>query len=240
MASASTDFPFPTGPVLVLNPDAIAETLKQRREWGGDFLDEVWDGVYVMSPDPSPIHQTLAMGLVLIFCETQEPRGATVFPSVNVTDRERGWQKNFRIPDASLYLQNPVKDLGPVLLGGPDFLVEVISPKDKSREKFEFYAGIGVRECLLVHPKTKQCELYREREGAFHLVARSTAKQPATCASEVLGLSFQVAGNKENPLLMVQSLKKPRKVWKLYSARLLRVTQTGRFSNRIKPAIFAS
>ena len=55
--------------------------------------------------------------------------------------------------------------MGTFWYGGPDFAVEVISPFDRSRKKFEFYARVGVRELLLVNRKPWSLELYRLDRG---------------------------------------------------------------------------
>ena len=47
------------------------------------------------------------------------------------------------------------QDIGPALVGGPDFLVEVASPGDRSLDKLAFYEGIGVRELLMVDRDSK-------------------------------------------------------------------------------------
>jgi hypothetical protein len=36
--------------LLSVNPVDLAHLIRERRESGGDRYDEVWDGVYVMSP----------------------------------------------------------------------------------------------------------------------------------------------------------------------------------------------
>src|SRR5207302_10616346 len=77
--------------------------------------------------------------------------GVKVLPGAGISDRKEKWTKNFRVPDVSVFLPgNPAKDRGTHYLGGPDFAVEIISKKDRSRKKFEFYAEVGVKEFLLV------------------------------------------------------------------------------------------
>ena len=47
------------------------------------------------------------------------------------------------------------------ICGPADFLVEIISPGDKSRDKLAFYAELGVRELLVVDRYPWSLELYR-------------------------------------------------------------------------------
>ena len=46
-------------PTLVMDPKIEEQLLENRRAWGGDKFDEVWEGVYVMSPLPNNEHQKL-------------------------------------------------------------------------------------------------------------------------------------------------------------------------------------
>ena len=46
--------------MLSVNPVDLAHLIRERRESGGDRYDEVWDGVYVMSPLADNEHQQLA------------------------------------------------------------------------------------------------------------------------------------------------------------------------------------
>jgi len=59
-----------------------------------------------------------------------------VFSGVGISDRKEGWEKNFRFPDVSVYLNgNPAEDCRTHWFGGPDLAIEVVSPKDRTRKK---------------------------------------------------------------------------------------------------------
>ena len=45
--------------LMVLDERVAERLLAERRAWGGDHHDEVWDGVYMMSPLPNNEHQLL-------------------------------------------------------------------------------------------------------------------------------------------------------------------------------------
>src|SRR5947209_856377 len=114
--------------------------------------DEVWDGVYVTSPLPNNEHQVLAAELWLVFRTVLAAAGGgRAYNGLNVSDREDGWLKNYREPDVAVILPgNPAKDCGTHWCGGPDLVVEILSPNDPARDKRQFFAGIGVRELLFL------------------------------------------------------------------------------------------
>jgi hypothetical protein len=66
----------------------IAEGLReQRRAWGIDRFDEVWNGVYVMSPLPNIEHQKLVTNLSAAFVSAfLALKDVHVFAGVNVSD----------------------------------------------------------------------------------------------------------------------------------------------------------
>src|SRR2546423_8714240 len=139
-------------PTLVMDPHIEEQLLENRRAWGGDRFDEVWDGVYVMAPMANLEHQQLMInvGAAFVNAFAGQPE-ILVFPGVNVSDRKKGWEKNFRCPDVAVVLPgSSAIDCDTFYFGGPDFVVEIVSDFDRSREKFEFYARVGVREMLLV------------------------------------------------------------------------------------------
>ena len=49
--------------MLSVNPVDLAHLIRELRECGGDRYDEVWDGVYVMSPLADNEHQQLGFAL---------------------------------------------------------------------------------------------------------------------------------------------------------------------------------
>lgn len=139
---------------LILPPEELKRMIRRRRAAGGDRHDEVWDGVYVMSPLADNVHQAITSDLVVaIKAGFDFDRGVQAFAGCNLTDRADLWRKNYRCPDVAVFLPgNPAEDRGSRWLGGPDFAAEVVSLHDRSRKKFDFYAKVGVRDLLLVEP----------------------------------------------------------------------------------------
>ena len=98
---------------------------------------------------------------------------------------------------------NEHQDLRAGLGAGPDFCAEVTTPGDRSRDKLDFYAGIGVRELLLVDRDPWFLELYRLNGGRLGLVGRSELAHPDALVSTVVPVSFRLAAGAERPAIEV-------------------------------------
>jgi Uma2 family endonuclease len=181
---------------------ALASRLRAEREvTEASIHDEVWDGVHVVPPSPNNEHQRLATRLCAVLVNVIElPGGGIVCNSVNVSDREESRVQNYRVPDASAFLPgNPAKDRDTHWCGGPDFTVEILSTGDLAREKLPFYAGIGVRELLIIDRDPWALELYRLDAGRLAPVGRSSLGLPDVLASAVLPLAFRLAPARSVP-----------------------------------------
>ena len=64
--------------VLVLNHAVADEIIRDRQKKGIDGHDEVWDGVYIVSPFASNPHQTIVTRLTHILCSVIEDEGRGV------------------------------------------------------------------------------------------------------------------------------------------------------------------
>lgn len=144
--------------------------IRERRRLGIDSHDEVWDGVYVVSPFASNPHQTIVTRLVRILGIVVEDSGRGIaLAGANVSDHQgQEWKKSHRTPDVVVVLNGGrAVDCGTHWYGGPDFLVEVQSPGDKTNAKIPFYAALGVRELLIVQRDSRQLRLYRRDRAGF-------------------------------------------------------------------------
>ncbi len=186
---------------LITDPDLEASVRSQRAEWGGNRYDEVWEGTYMMIPLPNSEHTNLQARLRWVFqTALGEASPAMVHAGLNVSDRADDWKQNFRCPDvAVVFPDGAARDYGTFHLGGPDFVVEIISPYDRSREKFDFYSNVKVRELLLVDRNPWSLELYRLRGDQLELVGQSTLNQPNVLQSEVLRLSLRLVAGQKRP-----------------------------------------
>ena len=190
---------------LITDPYLEEQIQAERRASGGHHHDEVWDGVYMMIPLPNDEHQDFVGGLTAVLIEAIHRAGlGKVRPGVNLSDREEGWIKNYRAPDVAVFLTSgAAKNLGTHWVGAADFLVEIVSPDDHSREKLPFYSQLGVRELLLIDRDPWVVELYRYADGVLALVGSSTLADSAALASEVLPLAFRLISGDERPRIEV-------------------------------------
>jgi Uma2 family endonuclease len=192
--------------ILSVDPIELARLIRERRECGGDRYDEVWDGVYVMSPLADNEHQELGFLLSrAIHSGVGSDERVRVFPGCNVSDRPRRWKKNYRCPDVAVFLPgNPAQDRGSHWFGGPDFAVEILSPYDRSRQKFGFYAKVGVRELMIVARRPWSLELHRRAGKDFELVGQSDPSHDSpVLSSEVLNLGFRLIPGDTRPQIEV-------------------------------------
>ncbi len=200
--------------VVIFDRAQGKKLIRDRRRQGIDRHDEVWDGVYVMSPIANNEHQFVTGKLTTALDGAlAEVVGALVFPGCNVSDQPDNWEKNYRVPDVAVFLPgNQAQDKGTHWLGGPDFAVEILSRHDRSRKKFGFYASVGVRELLLVNRKPWTLELYRLTDGELRLVGKITQDSQNSLASEVLPVSFRlIAGDKARPSIEVVHTQNARR-----------------------------
>jgi Uma2 family endonuclease len=156
---------------ILLDEQQVAELIARRKATGADRYDEVWDGVYVMAPLATNEHQRFAYELARVFSAVA-PAGTVVLPGANVSGRRADWQHDYRCPDVVVVLPGSgAADAGTHWVGGPDLIVEVVSPNDRSRDKLAFYASLGVREALLVDRDSKAAELFVSRGGRLEPAA---------------------------------------------------------------------
>jgi Uma2 family endonuclease len=191
--------------LLITDPGISRKIIRQRRLRGIDQKDEVWEGVYVMAPPPNNEHQGFIGKMGTVFTLAIEWTGlGLVLPGVGITDRNEGWTKNFRVPDVSVFL-NGTSALNKKShwYGGPDFAVEIISDHDRSREKFDFYARVGVKELLLVDRDPWALELYRLKDSVLNLVGKSDLADAVILKSQVIPLSFQIAKGEPRPSITI-------------------------------------
>ena len=194
---------------FAITDPAWIRTLKADREATGfDRRDEMWDGIYVMSPTANLEHQVFAQELWLVFREILPHAGGGIAYNVlNVSDRVEGWMENYREPDVGVYLAtNPARHCKTHMCGGPDFAVEILSDGDLARKKLDFYAKVNTRELLLLDRDPWALELYRLTDGQLRLVGVSTPDKPDVLTSEVLPLTFRLVPGEGRPTLELRRL----------------------------------
>ena len=206
VATLAELFPDPDrGHVFVTDPELVTPLMAERESRGIDGKDEVWDGVLVMSPQANVEHQSSGAELWLVFRTVLRRLGRGVaLTDVGVSDREKGWTKNFRVPDVSVFLPtNSARNCSTHMHGGPDLAVEILGHRDPARQKLDFYAKINTREVLVLDRDPWALELYRLNDGKLVLVGLSTPDDPQPLTSAVLPLSFRLVAGESRPTLEV-------------------------------------
>jgi Uma2 family endonuclease len=183
----------------------IHDLIAERETTGSDRFDEVWEGAYMMTPLANDEHQQIANRIAYILQNLVEwPGLGDVRTPTNLSDREEGWEHNYRVPDVAVFLKaGKAKNHGTHWSGPADLLVEIISPGDKSREKLSFYAAIGVREVLLVDRDPWALELYELHDSTLQLMNRDTLEQPARISLAVLPLDLRLQPGATRPAIEV-------------------------------------
>ena len=191
--------------VVIMDPEVVDRVRAERAGAGEWARDEVWDGVLVMPPIANNEHQRVVSKLTSIFSGLIDwDAGDQALPGANVSDRDDGWNHNYRDPDAVVALStSTARDCGTHWVGGPDLLVEVASPGEDPRLKTAFYAAIGTRELLIVDRYPWAVELYQLRDGRLDLAGRSDAANPISLASRVLPITFQLTPAEPRPRVLV-------------------------------------
>jgi Uma2 family endonuclease len=188
-------------PVFIADPDVERRLRAERRAAGSDKYDEVWDGVYIVMPLPDIEHQRIVSLINSYLVLTVDAAGlGQSFPGVNVSDRRRQWKQNYREPDVAVFLNgNPAEDCGTHWLGGPNLAIEIVSPHDRSREKFDFYAQVGVEELILIDRDPWRLELYRRRGEVLAEAGVSTPDDPRPLNIETAPLTFRLLPGDPRP-----------------------------------------
>lgn len=160
--------------------EAPQAMLDERRRLGQDKRDEVWDGVLYIVPPPGDAHQEFSYLFMKVVGPLAEARGLLPRSEPGLYRTEA----DYRVPDLAYALPEHRSERG---LECAQLVGEIRSPRDQSYEKLDFYAQVGVQEVLILHPRPRRVELYRNVAG------RMLPVQPgAGVFSEVLGISLHV------------------------------------------------
>ena len=191
--------------IMVLDPYVERQVLAQRTVSPSNRYDEVWEGVYIVTPLPNDEHQEIVSGLDAMFHEViARPKLGKVRPGVNLSDRKEGWEQNYREPDVAVFLRDGrAINHGTHWQGAADFLVEIISPGEHTREKLPFYSRIGVVELLIVDRDPWTLEFYHHQDGQLTQVGQSTLASPDVLTSQTVGLTFQLLPGESRPQIQV-------------------------------------
>jgi Uma2 family endonuclease len=201
--------------MLIRDAGVFDRLIEERKRKGLDLYDEVWEGMYVMPSMPTNAHQKLLDDLGDILTEmVKRGKLGDKFQGANVSDRRKGWEYNYRVPDMVVVLNNShAVDCGTHFCGGPDFLVEVQSPGDDTEEKVPFYGRIGVRELLIIHRDKRTLRLLRLEGDELMLVKTSPLEGKDWLVSAVLPLAFRRSVSRGKPRTQVRRTDSKRGRW---------------------------
>jgi Uma2 family endonuclease len=116
-----------------------------------------------------------------------------MFSGCNVSDRATDWRQNYRRPDIAVFLPGTKAIVHQAHTQvGPDFVVEVCSPNDRTWEKLDFYAKVGTRELLIIDRNLWIITLQRLEDGKLREVGVSSLDNKGIVASATLPLSFHM------------------------------------------------
>lgn len=152
--------------------------LDERRALGLDGHDEMWEGeLHVVPPAGGP-HQGLSTEFLLAVGPLAKRLGLVPRMETGLFRRA----DDYRVPDQLYCRPEHLSDRG---AEGAELVVEVRSEGDETYRKLPFYAALGVREVLVLHPAPRRAELYRLVEDRLLPVQADAAGE---LASDVLGV----------------------------------------------------
>ena len=140
-----------------------------------EFRYELDDGVLIVSPAPSTLHQ-LAVARLTVILSAACPAGLVVLPGVGVNISKF----QHRVPDVAVvragFLESFFQEMP------PELVVEVASARtrlyDRNRKK-DIYEGFGIPAYWIVEPSRDHPELtvFELRSGAYQQTAHVTGGQ---------------------------------------------------------------
>lgn len=198
--------------MLVVDPRLTQRLIEERRARRADRYDEVWEGTYIMAPFPNDEHQDILTGLASVLRTVIDQRklGKTR-AGINLASNPDDWENDYRIPDVVVFL-NDTKAVchDTFWFGPPDFVIEIVSPWDKTREKLKFYGNQGTRELLLIDRDPWQLEFYRQDRKSLRLVAKIQPGAKDSLRSNVLPIEFRLSSAAPRPVIEVAEIPEGR------------------------------
>lgn len=142
----------------------MEDWLERRRALDQDLYDEVWGGDYHVAPAPHGRHGQVDFELVRLLGPYAAAAGLRGSGPCTI-----GKPDDYRVPDQAYFRDTPSAVYHPTAA----VVVEIVSPGDESRAKFDFYFRAGVDEVFVVDPDGRTVEVFARGDGAFVPVDRS-------------------------------------------------------------------
>jgi Uma2 family endonuclease len=167
---------------VILGEHPEVQTLiEQRRLRGQDTRDEVWEGVYYMTPHAHAHHGLVQIRLGRVLDDLATPRGLTVGAEFNL-----GTPDDYRVPDLGVH--DGVPD--GLYVATAALVAEILSPNDATFEKFGFYARHGVAEILVVDVDQRSIRIWQLDDSSPQSGGGQSGGQYAqTSESDLLGIT---------------------------------------------------
>ena len=140
-----------------------------------EFRYELDDGVLIVSPAPSTLHQ-LAVARLTVILSAACPAEMVVLPGVGVNISKF----QHRVPDLAVVRADVLETVFQET--PPDLVVEVASPRtrlyDRNRKK-DVYQGFGISAYWIVEPDRDRPELtvFELRQGFYKQTAHATGDE---------------------------------------------------------------
>ena len=166
------------GPV----PPALEALIQRRQALGQDRFDEVWEGVYHMTPGPSGPHAYLLHRLDVLLDPHARRAGLVGATGFNLGSGP----DDYRVPDSGYLRAIPTE----VWLSSATIVVEILSLGDETYEKFDFYAVHGVEEIFVVDPAKRLVEMWRRTPVAAFKLGDTSELLGVTAAELVAAIDW--------------------------------------------------
>lgn len=144
--------------LLGKRPPEVEELIARRHALGQDLYDEVWEGDYHMAPAPHGRHGQVDFELAAILRPLARQAGLRGSGPANV-----GTPDDYRVPDQVFFADRDPQTYNPTA----EVIIEIVSPDDESRKKFDFYFRVGVKEVGIIDPNLRTVEWYVRGDGGF-------------------------------------------------------------------------
>jgi Uma2 family endonuclease len=141
---------------------------------------ELWDGEIIMSPTPTPSHQTMVLRFARILMDfTGKAKLGTAFisPLDVVLSPRRVVQ-----PDVFFVSNARPEIIQDRIRGAPDLVVEVISQGTWRRDRIDkkaLYEQAGVREYWIIDPESRTIEVFALADNVYQLHSKATDDEDA-------------------------------------------------------------
>ena len=178
-----------TQPKLITYQDYLAGPETKERK-------EIIDGVLIMFAAPTLLHQTILNRIFVpayLFVSQQELGQIWCAPVDVIVQRE---PLRARQPDIVFVSNERTDILGDRIEGGPDLVVEILSPSNNRvymAKKLADYAKIDVRECWLVSTEDRKIEVLRQEGGEWRR-AYIRGEGEGIESAVLSGLELDIAG----------------------------------------------